>query len=85
MQWKIYAVMSLQGHRTFHIYRSKNIKVTQYEKKKKIYFVLGVCINIDFFPLYPIFPAEIRNIYGSPLVPYTANISLPRVIYRPRE
>ena len=31
-------------------------------KKKEIYFVLGVCINIDFFPLYPIFPAEIRNI-----------------------
>ena len=34
VQWKIYAVITLQGHRTFHIYRSKNIKVTQYETRQ---------------------------------------------------
>ena len=28
---------------------------------------------------------EVYDLYGSPLVPYAANISLPRVIYCPRE
>ena len=36
--------------------------------------------------LYILFKSrEWTHLYGSPLVPYTANISLPRVIYRPRE